>query len=202
MFTGLIEETGTIASLRKEKGSVIFTIRSQKTLKGLKRDNSIAIDGVCLTVIKRTKTTFDVQAVEETLMKTTLGNLKAGDEVNLERPLLPDGRLGGHFVLGHVDCTGVITSVESRESSKIFRIRVPKRFAQYLIPVGSVAVNGISLTVADLSANSFAVSIIPLTLEVTAFPRYAKGREVNIEFDVLGKYVEQLLNARFNRSGR
>jgi len=196
MFTGLIEETGMIASLRKEKGSIVFTLRSQKTLRGLKRDHSIAVDGVCLTVIKRAKTTFDVQAVEETLKKTTLGNLKIGDPVNLERPLLPDGRLGGHFVLGHVDCTGVITDIQNRESSKVFWIRVPKKFARYLIPVGSVAVNGISLTISGLDKNSFAVSIIPLTMEVTAFPQYDKGRSVNIEFDVLGKYVERLLEAR------
>ena len=200
MFTGLIEETGKIASLRKEKGSIIFTLRSQKTLRGLKRDHSIAVDGVCLTVLQRTKTTFDVQAVEETLKKTTLGNLKIGDPVNLERPLLPDGRLGGHFVLGHVDCTGVITGIQIRESSKIFWIRVPNRFARYLIPVGSVAVNGISLTIADLKRNSFAVSIIPLTMEVTAFPHYSEGTTVNIEFDVLGKYVERLLEARAGRS--
>jgi riboflavin synthase len=200
MFTGLIEETGMIASLRKEKGSIVFTLRSQKTLRGLKRDHSIAVDGVCLTVIKRTKTTFDVQAVEETLKKTTLGNLKIGDPVNLERPLLPDGRLGGHFVLGHVDCTGVITDIQNRESSKVFWIRVPKKFARYLIPVGSVAVNGISLTISGLDKNSFAVSIIPLTMEVTAFPQYDKGRSVNIEFDVLGKYVERLLEARTARS--
>jgi riboflavin synthase len=200
MFTGLIEETGMIASLRKEKGSIVFTLRSQKTLRGLKRDHSIAVDGVCLTVIKRTKTTFDVQAVEETLKKTTLGNLKIGDPVNLERPLLPDGRLGGHFVLGHVDCTGVITDIQNRESSKVFWIRVPKKFARYLIPVGSVAVNGISLTISGLDKNSFAVSIIPLTMEVTAFPQYDKGRSVNIEFDVLGKYVERLLEARTARN--
>ena len=200
MFTGLIEETGMIASLRKEKGSIVFTLRSQKTLRGLKRDHSIAVDGVCLTVIKRTKTTFDVQAVEETLKKTPLGNLKIGDPVNLERPLLPDGRLGGHFVLGHVDCTGVITDIQNRESSKVFWIRVPKKFARYLIPVGSVAVNGISLTISGLDKNSFAVSIIPLTMEVTAFPQYDKGRSVNIEFDVLGKYVERLLEARTARS--
>ena len=200
MFTGLIEETGMIASLRKEKGSIVFTLRSQKTLRGLKRDHSIAVDGVCLTVIKRPKTTFDVQAVEETLKKTTLGNLKIGDPVNLERPLLPDGRLGGHFVLGHVDCTGVITDIQNRESSKVFWIRVPKKFARYLIPVGSVAVNGISLTISGLDKNSFAVSIIPLTMEVTAFPQYDKGRSVNIEFDVLGKYVERLLEARTARN--
>jgi riboflavin synthase len=200
MFTGLIEETGMIASLRKEKGSIVFTLRSQKTLRGLKRDHSIAVDGVCLTVIKRAKTTFDVQAVEETLKKTTLGNLKIGDPVNLERPLLPDGRLGGHFVLGHVDCTGVITDIQNRESSKVFWIRVPKKFARYLIPVGSVAVNGISLTISGLDKNSFAVSIIPLTMEVTAFPQYDKGRSVNIEFDVLGKYVERLLEARTARN--
>ncbi|MBN1398844.1 MAG: riboflavin synthase [Bacteroidetes bacterium] len=196
MFTGLVEETGTIKSIKHKDGSVIFTITGKKTVKTLRIDHSIAVEGVCLTVIKRTKISFDVQAVEETLKKTTLGDLKVGSPVNLERPLLPSDRLGGHFVLGHVDGIGKVTSVKTLESSWIFWIRVPKKFAHHLIPVGSIAVNGVSLTMADVKSNSFAVSIIPHTMEVTTFNLFKPGTMVNLEFDVLGKYIERLFMER------
>lgn len=195
MFTGLVEEIGFVKKMRKAGGSIIFTIEGNKTVKGLKIDHSIAVDGVCLTVIKRSGKTFDVQAVEETLKKTTLGRKIVGSPVNLERPLLPDSRLGGHFVLGHVDGLGVVQGIEARESSWMFWIKVPRRFVRYLIPVGSIAVNGVSLTIAELKGDIFGVSIIPHTMEVTTF-RYLKPHdEVNLEFDMLGKYVEKLLAA-------
>jgi riboflavin synthase len=147
-------------------------------------------------VIKRTAKTFDVQAVEETLKKTTLGTLRTGSLVNLERPLLPSDRLGGHFVLGHVDGLGKVTKLEYRESSWIFWIKVPKKFSHHLVPVGSIAVNGVSLTMAEVMSNSFAVSIIPHTMEVTTFKLLQPGIAVNLEFDVLGKYVERLFEVR------
>jgi riboflavin synthase len=196
MFTGLIEETGVVKSIKQKDGSVIFTIQGKKTIKSLRIDHSIAVEGVCLTVIKRTKKTFDVQAVEETLKKTTLGNFKVGSPVNLERPLLPSDRLGGHFVLGHVDGLGRVTSLKTLESSWIFWIQVPKKFSQHLIPVGSIAVNGVSLTMAEVKTNSFAISIIPHTMEVTTVRLLKPGDTVNLEFDVLGKYVERLFEAR------
>jgi len=196
MFTGLVEETGVVKAIKKKGGSIIFTIQAKKTLKGLKVDHSIAINGVCLTVINRLPKAFDVQAVEETLRKTNLGNLRAGDYVNLERPLLPTDRLGGHFVLGHIDGIGRITSMEERESSWFIWIKVPKKFSHYLIPVGSIAVDGVSLTIADVKGNSFGVSIIPHTMEVTNFKYYKVGSAVNLEFDVLGKYVENLLKGK------
>jgi len=198
MFTGLVEETGFVKSFKRRRGSVIFTIHGKKTVKSLRIDQSIAVEGVCLTVIDRTPHTFDVQAVEETLRKTTLGMLEKGSLVNLERPLLPSDRLGGHFVLGHVDGTGKIMRVETRESSWIFWIQVPKKFSHHLVPVGSIAVNGVSLTMAEVKSNHLAVSIIPHTMEVTTFNLLKPGVRVNLEFDVLGKYVEQLLNARWN----
>jgi len=140
--------------------------------------------------------------VEETLQKTNLGELKEEDPVNLERPLLPGERLGGHFVLGHVDGVGVVTKIQTRASSWMFWFKVPQRFSRYLIPVGSVAVNGVSLTVARLQGREFAVSIIPHTMDVTIF-RYMKvGDKANIEFDVLGKYVERLLKARIGAPPR
>lgn len=193
MFTGLVEEMGRIKSIKKKGGSAIFIIQSKKTLKGLNIDHSIAINGVCLTVIERLPKSFAVQAVEETLMKTNLGGLKQGDYVNLERPLLPTDRLGGHFVLGHVDGVGKVISIEERESSWLFWFHVPKRFSHYLIPVGSIAVDGVSLTMAAVKGSTFMVSIIPHTMEVTTFKYFKRGSLVNLEFDVLGKYVENLL---------
>jgi riboflavin synthase len=196
MFTGLIEETGIVKSLKQKSGSVVFTIQGKKTVKALRIDHSIAVEGVCLTVIKRAGETFDVQAVEETLKKTTLGKLREGSPVNLERPLLPSDRLGGHFVLGHIDGLGKVKSLEYRASSWIFWIQVQKKFAHHLVPVGSIAVNGVSLTMAEVKSNSFAVSIIPHTMEVTSFKLLQPGAAVNLEFDVLGKYVERLFKAK------
>jgi riboflavin synthase len=196
MFTGLVEETGRIRRAESRRGGVTFEIEGNDTLKGLGIDHSIAVDGVCLTVVKRKKRAFVVQTVEETLRKTTLGNLRVGDRVNLERPLLPTSRLGGHFVLGHVDGLGTILSKEVRGSSWHFWVRVPKRFRQHLIPVGSIAVDGISLTMAEVRADAFAVSIIPHTMQVTTVDRWKPGVKVNLEFDVLGKFVEQFLAVR------
>ena len=198
MFTGLVEETGIVKAIKRRGGSDIFTIQGKKTVKTLRVDHSIAVEGVCLTVIEKTGKTFDVQAVEETLKKTTLGKLHSGSFVNLERPLLPSDRLGGHFVLGHVDGIGKVTGLEFRESSWIFWIQVPRKFSHYLIPVGSIAINGVSLTISEVKGNSFAVSIIPHTMEVTTFKLLQSGDAVNLEFDVLGKYVERLIE---NRSG-
>ena len=196
MFTGLVEETGVVKSIKAKKGGIIFTIRGKKTVKGLRIDHSIAIEGVCLTVIKRTSKTFDVQAVEETLKKTTLGKLHRGSLVNLERPLLPSDRLGGHFVLGHVDGIGKVVSIKVLESSWFYWIEVPKQFSHYLVPVGSIAVNGVSLTMANVRRNSFAISIIPHTMDVTTFPLLKPGISVNLEFDVLGKYIERLFEEK------
>ena len=193
MFTGLVEEEGVIRKMLHKRGSITFSIQGHRTPGTLRKDHSIAVDGVCLTVIGKQGSTFRVQAVEETLKKTSLGDRRVGDRVNLERPLLATDRLGGHFVLGHIDATGQIERIEIRGSSWMIWIRVPRRFRKYLIPVGSVAVDGVSLTVAQLGQNGFAVSIIPHTWEVTTFKRYRKGTRVNLEFDVLGKYVEKLM---------
>ena len=190
------DEVALIDFVEKKRKSVIFTIRAKETARDIRIDQSIAINGVCLTVIRWSRRKFQVQAVEETLQKTNLGELMEEDPVNLERALLPGERLGGHFVLGHVDGVGVVTKIQARASSWMFWFKVPQRFSRYLIPVGSVAVNGVSLTVARLEGREFAVSIIPHTMDVTIF-RYMKvGDKANIEFDVLGKYVERLLKAR------
>lgn len=196
MFTGLVEEVGRVRRADRRRGGMTFEFTGNMTLKGLAIDHSIAVNGVCLTVVKRTRGGFVVQAVEETLRKTTLGGLRMKDRVNLERPLLPNTRLGGHFVLGHVDGMGTILSKEIRGSSWHFWIRVPKVFRQHLIPVGSIAVDGISLTMAEVKGDAFAVSIIPHTMMVTTVDLWETGRRVNLEFDVLGKFVERFLSVR------
>jgi riboflavin synthase len=192
MFTGIVEEVGRIAGLRKRGQSVVFNIRAKNVARGTKEGDSIAVNGVCLTVTEKRGRQCTVRAVEETLSKTNLGMLREGDPVNLERSLLPTTRLGGHFVLGHVDTTGKIESIRELKSSKLVWVSFPRRFSHYLIPVGSVAVNGVSLTVARLTADRFAVSLIPHTLKVTTFGSSRPGDRVNIEFDMLGKYVQQL----------
>ncbi len=196
MFTGLVEETGVITSLTRRRGGVTFEIGGRKTLKGLAVDDSVSVQGVCLTVVRKKRSTFVVQVIEETLSKTTLGLLDKGDSVNLERALLATDRLGGHFVLGHVDNVGTVEGVERLGTSSLYWIRVRKIYRKWLIPVGSVAVDGISLTIARTRGSSFAVAIIPHTTEVTTAGTWKMGSKVNVEFDVLGKYIENLVRYR------
>lgn len=197
MFTGLVEEIGSVLGAKTIGRSVLFSIRGTKTAASLKKGDSIAIDGVCLTVLKKRGKLFDVQAVEETLRKTTLGRLRWNDRVNLERPLQANARIGGHFVLGHIDGVGIVRRIDRRKSSWVFHLSIASRFRRFLIPVGSVAVNGVSLTVAGLDRKGFTVSIIPHTWELTTFKFLRVGSRVNVEFDILGKYA---LNMR--RRGR
>lgn len=196
MFTGLVEEEGKLLTLQRRGGSVVLTFKAGETIRSMKIDESVSVNGVCLTVIRATRTTFTVQAVEETLKKTNLGALQVGDTVNLERALLPNKRLGGHFVLGHVDGAGSVTKIVRRKSSWMFWFRMPRRFRKYLIPVGSIAVDGVSLTIAAFKGEEFGISIIPHTWHATTFKNLRVGDRVNIEFDMLGKYVDQLLKRR------
>jgi riboflavin synthase len=193
MFTGLVEEIGRIQRVLKKQGSIIFSVSAPTLCKKLTVMESVSVNGVCLTVIRKRGNVFDVQAVEETLTKTTLGGLKSGSEVNLEQALPANGRIGGHFVLGHVDTTATIAKIDQRKSSRMLWIKIPRRFVYYLIPVGSVAINGVSLTVALLSHGECGVSIIPYTMEQTTFRSLRVGEQVNVEFDVLGKYVQNFL---------
>lgn len=196
MFTGIVEGTGEILSLRKGRESVGFVVRSRRIARGLRVGDSIAVGGVCLTVTRRTADTFSVLAVEETLAKTTLGRLKPGDLVNLETPLTPTAKLGGHFVLGHVDAVGRVQKVELRRSSCLFWILAPPRYSHHLAPEGSIAVDGISFTIAKVARGSFAVSVIPHTLAVTTMRSIRAGDRVNLEFDILGKLMEQFVKRR------
>ncbi len=195
MFTGIVEETGIVSKREPHGDGIRFTIRARKVLRGLGVDNSICVNGTCLTVVGRTVSGFSVEAVRETLRKTTLGAARVGSTVNLERPVPLGGRLGGHLVQGHIDATGTVARRHDLEASWMFSIRFPSRFRRYLIPVGSIAVDGVSLTVAALHRSTFEVAIIPYTMEHTIFGTYRAGTRVNLEFDMVGKYVESLLGA-------
>jgi riboflavin synthase len=193
MFTGLIEEVGAIADVQHTGGARRITVRGALVMDGLGIDDSIAIDGCCQTVVERGDDWFTVVAVEETLKKTTFGDFIAGRQVNLERALRVGDRLGGHFVQGHVDCVGTVSEAATRESSWIYWISYPEQFADHVISVGSIAINGVSLTAAEVDANRCMVSIIPHTYDVTTFNRLQAGDTVNVEFDMIGKYIRNFV---------
>lgn len=195
MFTGLIEDIGKIAAVKKIGDGVRFSIGSPK-LNDLKIDDSIAVNGCCLTAVAVQSNTFEVEVVEETLKKTTLGSFTVGTEVNLERAMRLSDRLGGHLVLGHVDGVGQILSIEERSTSWWLTVAIPSELERYLIHVGSIAIDGISLTIAELSGNTVSVSIIPHTWSVTTIGQKRTGDAVNIEADMIGKYVEKLLTRK------
>ncbi len=188
MFTGIIEETGSLSAVRDLGGGRRLTVAASFA-PALRVDQSVAINGVCQTVVAVTDTTFDVVAVEETLRKTTFGDLRPGTLVNLERALQPTGRLDGHFVQGHVDAPGTVTAAGKEQTNWLYRVRFDDRFAPYLIPVGSIALDGVSLTVARLEGDELTVAIIPHTYENTNVRTWQPGTRVNMEFDMIGKYV-------------
>ena len=192
MFTGIIETLGEIAKLEKEGSNLHITVDAALTQE-LKIDQSVAHNGVCLTVVSLEGSTYTVTAIEETLQKTSLGNLKVGDAVNLERAMILGSRLDGHIVQGHVDQTAVCTNVTEEDGSWVFSFDYDSAFSNITIEKGSVTVNGVSLTVVNSKKNSFSVAIIPYTYEFTNFHTFKKGTVVNLEFDVIGKYVARLL---------
>ncbi len=202
MFTGIVEELGEVVGLDADGTSARIRIRGPLVTSGAVRGDSIAINGVCLTVTNVADGEFTADVIGETLARSSLGALRAGTPVNLERPLRPDGRLGGHLVQGHVDGTGTIAAREPAGSAETVRITVPARLARYLIQKGSVAVDGISLTVSALGDGGpagdawFEVSLIPETLARTTLGRKRPGDVVNLEVDMIAKYVERLLAGR------
>ena len=198
MFTGLIEDIGKITALEKMGDGIRVTIESDK-LDDIQIDDSIAVNGCCLTAVAVRANSFQVEAVEETLKKTTLGGFNVGTQVNLERAMRLSDRLGGHLVLGHVDGIGHIVSIEERSTSWWVTAEIPSELEKYLIHVGSITIDGISLTVAELTNNKVSVSIIPHTWQVTTLGQRRVGDTVNIEADLIGKYVEKLL-LKQNRS--
>jgi len=196
MFTGLVEEKGSLKEKIPTGDGFQFVIEANLIMKDLQIGSSVAVNGCCLTVVRIEGNTFAVDTIEETLIKTNLGVLKQGMNVNLERPLAAEARLGGHFVLGHIDTTGRVEGIKELSNSHWITISFPEKFKQYLIFVGSVAIDGVSMTVAELKENSFSVGIIPHTWKETIFADKKIGDTVNLEFDVLGKYVERIMESK------
>lgn len=200
MFTGIVQEIGTVVSKTSSGKGYRFTVSAKNVLTDAVVGDSICVNGVCQTVTKLEKDTFQFDTVEETVKKTTLGALHAGARVHLEPALRPDSRMGGHFVLGHVDCTGTVLSVSQEEGNNLLKIAYPEQYAAYLTHVCSIAIDGVSLTVASLTNSTFTVSIIPHTWGATIFPNKKAGDSVNLEFDILGKYVHRMLTLKENES--
>ena len=192
MFTGIIEETGKVISLEPLKGGLEITIESPLTA-ALQIDDSISINGACHTVVYTSANRFTVQSVEETLRKTSIGDLKEGEIVNLEDSLTMQKKLDGHIVQGHVDTTGVIQSVTEEGANWLITVGFDAAFGHLLVPRGSIAVDGISLTVARLERDNFTLAIIPYTWDHTSLRQRKTGDRVNLEFDILGKYVLRAL---------
>lgn len=196
MFTGIIKEIGIVRENIREAGKVTLGIKSEKVINELDIGGSVSIDGVCQTVVRISENTFYVEAVEETLKKTTLGSLSVGKRVNLESSIKPSEGLSGHIVLGHVDGIGTINEVKSLEVSKIYTIYVPEHISEFLVEVSSIAVDGISLTIAELRENIVKISIIPYTEKNTTIGEKKIGDKVNIEVDIIGKYVKKFSEKR------
>ena len=192
MFSGIVEETGIVKNIRKEGENVHFTMTCS-FVKELKVDQSLSHNGVCLTVVGVTDDTYIVTAIQETLIKSNLGNLGEGDKVNLERSMKPDSLLDGHIVQGHVDQTAVCTKVEEADGSWYYTFEYKVQNDDITVEKGSVSVNGVSLTVVNSKDNSFQVAIIPFTHEITNFHIIKAGTIVNIEFDIIGKYITKIV---------
>jgi riboflavin synthase len=193
LFTGLIEEIGQIKSIRRGSESARINIAAQTVLEGSKIGDSIAVNGVCLTITEAAGDNFSADIMITTLQKTNLAQLVSGDKVNLERALAIGDRLGGHIVSGHIDGQAQIVDKKEADIAVIIKIRPPKELLPYILPQGSVALDGISLTVAEKSDDTFSISLIPHTMISTALINKKKGSFVNIETDIIGKYVESLL---------
>jgi len=185
VFTGIVEELGTVAG---RPGQNRFVFKAETVLEDAKLGDSIAVNGVCLTVVEIGPATWEADVVDESLSRSNLGGLQPGDPVNLERPVRLSDRLGGHLVQGHVDAVGEVV-----DPAPDLRVRIPQHLARYIVPKGSIAVDGCSLTVVDAMPDAFTVAVIPHTAEVTTLGRRRPGDRVNIEVDVVAKYVDRLL---------
>lgn len=197
MFTGIVEELGEISSLEQGAESAVLTVRGPLVVTDAAHGASIAVNGVCLTVVDHDTETFRVDVMAETLRRSSLGELRVGDRVNLERALPADGRFGGHIVQGHVDGTTTITARTPGEKWEVVRFGLPETLARYVVEKGSITVDGVSLTISGVGREAdvawFEVSLIPTTLDLTTLGRKRVGESVNLEVDVLAKYVERLL---------
>lgn len=193
MFTGIIEELGTINSISKNPASAVLTINASTVLEDVHMGDSIAVNGVCLTVTSFTDASFTADVMHETLNRSSLGALRPGSKVNLERAMSADGRFGGHIVSGHIDGTGRITDIKKDDNAVWYTISAPPDILRYIVEKGSIAIDGISLTIAYVDSRCFKVSIIPHTSANTTLALRKPGDTVNLENDCIGKYVEKLL---------
>jgi riboflavin synthase len=196
MFTGIVEELGTVEGLEDQGDAVRLTVRGPLVTGDADLGDSVAVNGCCLTVASQEGETFTADVMRETLEKTSLGSLAPGGRVNLERAVTPTTRLGGHMVQGHVDGTGTLRRRTPSEHWEVVEVSLPPDLARYLVPKGSITVDGISLTVVDVATDSFTVSLIPETLARTTLGAHAVGETVNLEVDVIAKYVERMLLER------
>ena len=192
MFTGLVETKGLIDSFQKNEDGMILRLNHNNSFE-VSINDSVSCNGVCLTVVRTDKNSFEVQLVNETLDRTTAEFWKEKDELNLERALLPSTRMGGHFVQGHVDCVTKILKIKHFDKSSTWTYKMNDDIEKYIVEKGSIALNGVSLTVASKDKNSFDVALIPHTIELTTFGNLTIGDSVNVEVDILGKYIENFL---------
>ena len=193
MFTGIVEELGEVKNIQRRSKAIILTIKAEKVLEDIQLGDSIATNGVCLTVTDFNDRQFEVDVTPETMRKSSLGNLSIKDQVNLERALKLNDRLGGHLVSGHIDGTGKISTKRQEDNAVLITITPEPELLKYIISEGSITVDGISLTVAQLDEKSFTVSIIPHTNQITTLSHKKVGDVVNLETDMIGKYVERMM---------
>ncbi|GGS38816.1 riboflavin synthase subunit alpha [Streptomyces nojiriensis] len=198
MFTGIVEELGEVTAVEQLEEASRFRLRGPLVTEGAKHGDSIAVNGVCLTVVETADGEFTADVMQETLNRSSLGALTQGSRVNLERPMALGGRLGGHLVQGHVDGTGEIISRTPSEHWEIVKVALPENLSRYVVEKGSITVDGVSLTVVEAAADWFTISLIPTTLALTTLGIKQSGDPVNLEVDVLAKYVERLLAAGVN----
>ncbi|KOG55901.1 riboflavin synthase subunit alpha [Streptomyces virginiae] len=198
MFTGIVEELGEVTAVEQLEEASRFRLRGPLVTEGAKHGDSIAVNGVCLTVVETADGEFTADVMQETLNRSSLGALAQGSRVNLERPMALGGRLGGHLVQGHVDGTGEILSRTPSEHWEIVKVALPANLSRYVVEKGSITVDGVSLTVVEAAADWFTISLIPTTLALTTLGHKQSGDPVNLEVDVLAKYVERLLAAGVN----
>ncbi|MBD3341675.1 MAG: riboflavin synthase [Candidatus Lokiarchaeota archaeon] len=200
MFTGIIQETGKVLKIEKDKKASIFSIQTKKILKDKKIGDSIAVNGTCVTITKIDGKNFDFDAMPETLEKTNFGELKKNSEVNLEPSMRLHQSLDGHFVQGHVDTTADVESLKNIKNRIVLTVKFSPNISKYLAFKGSVTINGVSLTISDLQKDTFSVDLIPLTIEKTNLGKLKKGDKVNIEVDLVARYLERLLNNKEKES--
>ncbi|MDQ0983358.1 riboflavin synthase [Streptomyces sp. V2I9] len=202
MFTGIIEELGEVTAVERLADASRFRLRGPLVTEGARHGDSIAVNGVCLTVVDTADGEFTAVVMAETLERSSLGALAPGSRVNLERPMALGGRLGGHLVQGHVDGTGTIVERTPSEHWEIVKVSLPPELARYVVEKGSITVDGVSLTVVDAAAGHFTVSLIPTTLALTTLGHKQPGDPVNLEVDVIAKYVERMLGDRTGQDPR